>query len=79
MPTGSVIAPVWLAPALTSILIAEITIETEVASLSGGVQPEEAAARVSQTARIPALASARATHDPILGAGPEETTSPACG
>jgi low temperature requirement protein LtrA len=77
VPMGSIIAPVWLVPALTSILIAEIAIETKLARPSRGARPEQTASRTSQTQRPPALTSARANHDSILGGDPEQAASPA--
>jgi low temperature requirement protein LtrA len=79
VPMGSFVAPAWLVPALTAILIAEIAIETELARPSRRARPEQSAARVSQPPRLPALAPSRANHDPIPRRDPQEAASPARG
>lgn len=66
VPMGSIIAPVWLVPALTTILIAEIVFEADLARAAGRAQPEPAATWISQTRRLPSLASEHASHDSIL-------------
>lgn len=66
VPMGSFVAPVWLVPALTGILIAEIGIELQLARPAKQGRRLRAAAEVFRATRWVALSGARPSHRSIV-------------
>ena len=81
VPMGSFVAPVWLVPALTAILIAEIAVELQLARSRKQGCRLRAAAKVLRAASRVALSGARPSHHSIadrkLGSEPTPAARPA--
>jgi low temperature requirement protein LtrA len=65
VPMGSFVAPVYLVPALTVVLVAEIAIELQLARSPQRVCPRRSASAILNAARSLALAVAPPTHGSI--------------
>lgn len=79
VPMGCFIAPVWLVPALTAILIAEIAIELELALPHEPARPDRPAASIVQTSRPPAHAPAGANNHSITASNAQGPISQGVG